>query len=266
MVGTARRRPSDPSKLWLPAVGAAAVIGGGMLLGAERVMWALRLLHGGVDYHPDASHSLLLGGRESVMCARNTGIYCGALLTALWAWGAGRGRAERFPPLRVGLALAALFGLMAADGLNSLAAAADYPPAYAPHNLLRLATGLGAGTAAAALFLPVLNGVLWRGPQRVPLVPSLRSLGGLLGVQAALFLLLAAGVGALALPLAGLTTASSLALFGAVNLLAGLLLLRRENRCGSLVELARPAGVAIGVALAQLAGLSWVVRGLVFGS
>lgn len=239
------------------------LVAGIALLGADRAVGALRLLHGGVDYHPDASHSLLLGGSESVMCARNTGIYCGVLLTALWAWTSGRGTACRFPPRRVMLALGALAGIMAVDGLNSLLADMGYWSAYEPSNLLRLATGLGAGVAAGAVFVPVLNGLLWTAPRGEPFVPSLRALLALLAWQAAFYAPVAVGIGALALPLALATTGASLALFGGVNLLALLIVLRRENAYRRVREAIPLVGVAVGLALLELAGLAWLVRGVI---
>jgi uncharacterized membrane protein len=223
----------------------------------------LRLLHSGVDYHKDTSHSFFLAGAQSVMCARNSGIYAGALLFVVWAWVSGLGRAQGFPPLRVGLALALFVGVMAADGFNSLAAELGYPTPYAPATALRLGTGLLAGVAVAAYFLPVLNGLLWRASDERPVLPGYRSLPLALLMPSALWLGVVLRVDALALPVALLTTVATLGLFGGVNLLFLILVLRKDRQFGRAGELLRPGAAALALASAQLALLAWVVRAVV---
>ena len=256
----ARRRTYFPTWALYAAAGGVLVSVLGGLGGAGPVIHALRLLHSGVDYHEDASHSFFLAGAQSIICARNTGIYCGAFLTVLWAWAAGRGRAQGLPPLRVGLVLALLFGTMVADGFNSLAADLGYPSPYAPTTALRLGTGLLAGTAAGVYFLPVLNGLLWREPDERPVVPGYGALGRLLLPQLALWLAVMLGLDTLALPVALLTTAASLALLGGINLIFIVILLKLDNRVARLGQLLRPGTAALAVALVQLGLLAWLVR------
>ncbi len=232
---------------------------------AGSVIGFLRALHSGVDYHPDSTHHLFLGGHQSIICARNTGIYVGALLTWFWAWGSGRGRARRFPPFRVAAVLALLVGVMAADGLNSLVADMGYQPAYRPHNLLRLATGLGAGTAVAAYLLPVVSSVLWQGAPEEPMLPSLRALWALLGLQAVLWLTVALQVALFTLPLALLTTLASLILFGAINLLVIVVLRGWDNTFRTVRQVVRPGGAAVALALIEMAALALLVPRLMQG-
>ncbi len=226
---------------------------------AGPVIGFLRALHSGVDYHSDSTHHLFLGGHQSIICARNTGIYVGALLTWFWAWGSGKGRACRFPPFRVAAVLALLVGVMAADGLNSLVADMGYQPAYSPHNLLRLATGLGAGTAVAAYLLPVVSSVLWCSAPEEPILPSIRALLALLGLQAALWVIVALRVALFALPLALLTTLASLVLFGAINLLVIVVLRGWDNTFDTVRQIMQPGGAAVALALVEMAALALVI-------
>ncbi len=221
-----------------------------------QIIGALRLLQSGIDVHPDTTHSFFLDGHQSVVCARNTGLYCGAFLTVAWAWVSGRGRGDGFPPLRVGLALALMVGVMVADGLDSFVADLGYTPAYEPNNLVRLATGLLAGAAVAAYVLPAINSLLWRRPDPRPLLPGYRALAVLLACLAPLWGVVALGLGPAALPVAVLTTASALWLLATANLTFAVLLCRWDNRFEDPASLARPGTVAVAVALLELAGMA----------
>ncbi len=240
--------------------GLLAIVTGAAVFGTERAMDAMRLLHAGVDYHPDSTHSFFLGYEQSVQCARNSGIYIGAFLTLPWAWLTGRGRASGFPPIRLGLVLALCFGLMVVDGINSLVADLGFPAAYPPSTALRLGTGLLAGTAAGWYFLPVVNGLLWRQTDERPVIRGALWLVALLGIECGLLLAILLDVAWLAVPVAALTSVASVTLFGSVNLLLLVLILRSDNRYGSVRELVRPAVVAACAALVQLGLLAVLVR------
>lgn len=244
----------------------AAAVGIALFLAASAsapvagpVIDALRWAHSGVDYHPDASHSFFLAGRQSVQCARNTGLYTGALLLLASAWATGRGRTTRFPSRPVALALALGFGVMVLDGLNAVLGDLGYPTPYRPTIWGRLGTGLLAGVAVAAAALPVANGILWRAPDRRPIVPGLRALGAALLAPLLLWIGVVLRVDTLALPVALLTTAATLVLFGGVNLLVLVLARRAENRYAAAPEIARPFGAGVALAVAQVGLLAWLV-------
>jgi hypothetical protein len=105
----------------------------------------------------------------------------------------------------------------------------------------------------------VLNGLLWRDSDTRCVLPDLWVLPPLLAAPAALWLVVILGLDALALPVALLTAAASLLLFGGVNLLFLVLLLRLDNRFRRARELLRPGAVAASVAVVQLALLAWAV-------
>lgn len=250
----------------VPVISTAVLFAGLALLatvavfGSDYAMDVMRLLHAGVDYHPDPSHSFFLGGERSVQCARNTGIYLGAFLTLPWAWVTGRGRATGFPPMRLGMVLALCFGIMVADGVNSLVADLGYRAAYPPNTGLRLGTGLLAGTAAGWYFLPVLNGVLWQQVDERPVNRGVFWMVALWAIELGIWLAVIIEVDWLVVPMAALTSAASLTLFGSVNLLLLILLLRSENRYERVQDLVRLISVAICAATMQLGLLAVLVR------
>lgn len=232
----------------------------GMAVDPGGAVWAMRMLHSGVDYHPDSTHSLMLDGYRSVICARNTGIYVGALFSVAWLWVSGRGRMAGFPPLRVTLLLALGFAAMAFDGWNSLMLDLGRWHPYTPNNELRLATGLLAGTAVGPFLVPVLGTLLWREMYAAPSVASLRQLGALLVPSALLWAGAASGLGVLALPVAVLTTAASIVLFGAVNLIVVLSLAGYEPAANDLRPAARLLLAATVLTLAELGALAFLVQ------
>lgn len=266
MGAAAARVPAGlrPDYRWRRAAYLLAALLGVTLLGLAadpgRAIAAMRLLHSGVDYHPDNTHSLMLGGYQSVQCARNTGIYVGALLSVAWLWTAGRGRMSGFPPRAVTVLLALGFAAMALDGTNSLMLDLGRWHPYTPNNGLRLATGLLAGSAVGPFLVPTLGTLLWREMYPAPSVASLRQLGAMLLPAAALWAAAAAGWSWLALPVAVLTTAASLVLFGAVNLVVLLPLARYEPRTNDLRPALPLLLAAVLLTLAELAGMALLVR------
>jgi uncharacterized membrane protein len=141
--------------VYLVALGALLFAPGGTFL--ER----LRALDGGICAQA-GSHSFYPAGQQLPLCARNTGIYLGFTSTTLALLASRRIRADSFPSAPIMLVLGGAVALMGMDGVNSLLLDLRLPHLYQPHNLLRLASGLGTGVAMAAFLIPVANGLLWR--------------------------------------------------------------------------------------------------------
>src|SRR3989442_3292909 len=97
------------------------------------------------------SHSFYPGGERLPLCARNTGIYLGFIVTLLTLYATGRGRAQRLPPWPIVAVLASGVGILIIDGFNSFLLDLGLPHLYHPHNVIRLATGLITGIALATL-------------------------------------------------------------------------------------------------------------------
>jgi uncharacterized membrane protein len=121
----------------------------------------LRALDGGICAQA-GSHSFFPAGQQLPLCARNTGIYLGFASATTVLLASRRLRADSFPSAPIMLVLGGAVALMGVDGVNSLLLDLRLPHLYQPHNLLRLATGLGTGVAMAAFLIPVANGLLWR--------------------------------------------------------------------------------------------------------
>lgn len=115
--------------------------------------------------HQLPERCLRYGGRPLPLCARCTGTFLGVVIALFTLWAIGQGRRSRLPPWRVGLVLAALTGLWAVDGLNSVAALVSGSPIlYPPRNSLRLITGMGCGLTIGVVLHSICNSAVWRQP------------------------------------------------------------------------------------------------------
>ncbi len=177
----------------------------------------LRALDGGICAQVP-SHSFFPGGQQLPLCSRNTGIYLGFALTFLVLLGSGRLRASRLPGWGALTALALAVLAMAVDGFNSMFLDLHLPHLYQPHNLLRLATGLGTGTAMAAVLIPAANALIWRVDDKRKSFASLRALAWMLPVLALGFLAVGSQSVWLLYPIAILSSAGLVTALSLVNL------------------------------------------------
>lgn len=245
--------------VYLAALAALIFAPGGTLL--ER----LRALDSGVCAQLP-SHSFFPAGQQLPLCARNTGIYMGFATTVGVLWLTGRLRAARLPALPVALALGGAVALMGLDGFNSLFLDLRLPHLYQPHNLLRLATGLGTGTAMAAFLIPIANGLLWRGDDARP---SFNGFGHLL-VMAPVLLIVFIGVGSqmgwLLYPLALISSAGLVTALTLVNLVMGLAASGHIARYDKVRQIIPAAAIAVALAIVELVALSafktWALHAL----
>ncbi|HEY5468807.1 MAG TPA: DUF2085 domain-containing protein [Coriobacteriia bacterium] len=109
--------------------------------------------------HQLADRSFTAGGVQLPVCARDTGIYIGFVVSLAVIALVDRGRRHQdMPPAWIlGIGVAAL-AFMAWDGLTS------YMGLRETTNLLRLASGLGAGFALPLVMVPTVNSGLWVRP------------------------------------------------------------------------------------------------------
>jgi uncharacterized membrane protein len=107
--------------------------------------------------HQLPERSFFGGGVQVPVCARDTGIYFGVLLSLAIVSAVHRGSRPRDLPNRAGwLAIALMIGAMALDG------GTEYAGLRGTTNEIRLITGLLAGFAIGAILTPMLNDELWR--------------------------------------------------------------------------------------------------------
>lgn len=120
--------------------------------------------------HQLPERSFFGGGVQVPVCARDTGIYFGFVISLAVIAAVHRGsRPRSFPALSGWVAIGLMIGAMGIDGVSS------YAGWRTTTNDLRLITGLLAGFAIAALLAPMLNDELWRtGSQERVLAPAWR--------------------------------------------------------------------------------------------
>lgn len=147
----------------------------------------LRALDGGICAQA-SGHSFFVAGEQLPLCSRNTGIYLGFTCAFLVLLATGRVRSAGFPGRWVMLVLGIAVLFMAEDGFNSLFLDLGLPHFYQPHNLLRLFSGLGAGTAMCAFIVPVANTLIWRDEDHRSSFRSLRDLSLMIPVLLLAFL------------------------------------------------------------------------------
>jgi uncharacterized membrane protein len=173
------------------------------------------------------SHSFLFAGQPLPVDARMTGIYLGAASALLWYLLICRARCSGGFPRGTWLGLALGIGVMAVDGLNSLAADLAIATPYASTSLTRVVTGLLSGVAIGAVLSHLATISLahrprggWPSSSPFMLVPPL-------AFGATLCALAASGLPTLVLPLTCLIVASALAALWAMTSVVVALALRR---------------------------------------
>jgi uncharacterized membrane protein len=203
------------------------------------------------------AHTVDMAGLRLPLCARNTGIYGGFLISTLYLLALGRGRAAKLPPWPILITLLAFIAIMAVDGFNSLLVDMFMPHLYTPRNDLRTLTGIGMGVAMAVLLFLILNLSLRSQPnteQRV--IGTWLELGGALLVN---FLVLAAMYGNVAIMFWPIAISAWLGITGvlyAINVLLAALFMGYEGKIARVAQLAKPATVALIFTLFELGALS----------
>lgn len=174
-------------------------------------------------------HLLPFGGRVLPLCARDSGLYLGALLGIGYLVARGRWLAVGRPPRWFWTVFFVILGAFAVDVANSVGADWFQSGAYPPHNLLRTITGIALGTFLSVPLLWAINlSFSGRRPDR-PLLTQ--------GLDVALLFLLAAlgtvalwsGLPMLYVPMAALSFLGMLLLLVAANFLWLLAILRGKG-------------------------------------
>ncbi|MCE5190955.1 MAG: DUF2085 domain-containing protein [Actinomycetia bacterium] len=197
--------------------------------------------------HQLPERSLFADGLQLPVCARDTGIYAGFVLSLIVISLIERGRrpSELSRPwlLLVG---AVFFGAMVADGVTSYAGWRETT------NDLRLVTGLLAGYAMTLLVVPILNGQMWTTVSRRRLLDGWRGLVWVASVPIAFALL------RWVLPMTGvlypaLLTVAIAATYAAVNMTFVTLVPSLEHKMKSLVPPRVQVGLSLALTVAELA-------------
>lgn len=249
-------RPDGPPEWVIIGLGAAYVVALAALafLPGATLLDRLRALDGGICAQLP-SHSFFPGGQQLPLCSRNTGIYTGFASATVVLWATGRIRSAQLPGKWVSLVLGLCVCILAIDGFNSLFLDLGLPHLYQPHNLLRLATGLGTGTAMAAFLIPVANTLIWKREDERPSFASPRQLAIMLPVLLLAFLAIGRQIDFMLYPVAIFSSAGLVLALTLVNIVLALGVGNRAGRIATWRRLLPIFTVAVVVAVIELLAL-----------
>jgi len=203
-----------------------------------------------------SEHSFHLAGRQLPLCARCTGTFLGAF------WGflglMAKGRASRFPPVKVLVLLVGFIVLLGIDGLNSYLSLISLPHLYGPHNTLRLITGTLYGLSLSALIFPVFNFTLWKEPKPTEALSGFKELSFLLWGALFIVLIVEAQIDALLYPLALASALGVLVIFTLVNTLLVLVVSGREGQAITWRDALLPLALGLGATLLEIGAIDLV--------
>ena len=212
-------------------------------------------LHGLCAQTP--THTFAIGGQPLPFDARMTGIYSGFAVACGWLVWRRRLASAALPSWPVGALLLAFITAMGVDGMNSLLLDLGLPHPYAPHNLLRLGTGVLAGVTLAAVLAYLVAGTLWRSPlEHEAAVGGWGDVAGMVGCG----LLVAGGIvvapgWAYGLVVTGLLV-SAVIVVSTVALVALVMARRQEGRFSTFADLQRPGVTALVLGVLVMATIS----------
>ncbi len=202
-------------------------------------------------------HNVELGGMQLPLCARNTGIYSSFLLTCIYLAALGRSRAAKLPSIPITITLVLLIMIMAVDGFNSMLRDMFLPNLYMPRNDLRTLTGIGMGTALGVLLWLVINISLRRNPDtETRIIGSWLELGGILAINMVVLIAIYSNIAIMFWPIAIIAWLGIVGILFLVNLLIIALVMRYEGNVLRIIQLARPATIALVFTLLELASMS----------
>ena len=193
--------------------------------------------------HRIPERSFFIANTQLPLCARDTGMFSGALLGILSFAVVQRKRAALFPRPPHVFALAAFFLLWAFDGFNSyMLLLQGRMFIYMPQNWLRLVTGAFMGVTLSSFVAPLFNSAVWQPSQTAgePSITSWQDIGRLALIATGIILIVLWQPDFLYGPIAIISTLGVLTLLMVVNALLVLLLMKREGRIERWSQLALP--------------------------
>lgn len=201
--------------------------------------------------------------------ARMFGMFAGFLLTVLYSFLIGRGKAALMPNTLILFIYISFIVIMGFDGINATVkdlhtAGLPIPYLYEPRLDFRFASGWLCGIAMAGIVLPVVNYCLWRDAAPRALFDRFREMLPLLGIGAVILALFTTGSGLFYYPLAVLAPVGILVTLGSLNVVLVLTLGRRERVAANWREALNPLTLALLLSLLELGVLS-LVRYAAFG-
>jgi uncharacterized membrane protein len=201
---------------WLPAVVLLVLT---ILAMSAPPAWLAPLdTFGNAVCHRIAERSFFAAGQQLPVCARDTGMFMGALLGLVFLGIVLPDRRGLYPAQPFFALFVALFAFWAVDGFNSYMLLLRREVfIYPPNNTLRLITGALMGISLSAFVAALFNQAVWRNPVDRASVDRWPVFAGLLGVAAILVLVVVLRTDAMYGALALLSALGILALLTVVN-------------------------------------------------
>ena len=209
--------------------------------------------------HRMASHTYHMGERPMPLCARDTGMHLGILISLLFhlKWGKQAG----FPARKIQIVLGIFFLAFAIDGINSTLPMLNFiiiEQWYQPLNGLRLATGAGLGIAMGSVLMPVINESLWTEVNQESALSTWRRFGQIVLVTAIATFTVTTEIPALLYPLAILTAADVLIILTLIFTIVWVMLAKKDNQFHSWKDVSWWLLAGFGTALALIAVMDFL--------
>lgn len=198
--------------------------------------------------HQLPERSFFGGGIQVPVCARDTGIYIGFVVSFLVIALVHKGERPRgFPRWHVWAFMGGLLLAMAWDGVSSYAALRQTT------NAIRLFTGLGVGYSAAAIVFAMLQDELWVTPTGTRVLDPAWRFGVWIASIAACFALVWWAGPFIGVVYPVLVAGCIVATLTAINLAIVAMFPAFDRRAVSLSDLVVPVAIAVAVAFAEIA-------------
>jgi len=203
--------------------------------------------------HQLPERSFFGGGLQVPVCARDTGIYVGFVLSlaviALLDRGRRRSELPSWPVLVLG---GAMVLIMVWDGVTS------YTGLRTTTNDIRLITGLLTGWALPLLVAPLVNSQLWTLNSGERVLSGWRDVAGWLVPLPVAFVLVRSVFPRLGVAYPVIVAVCIIATFVSVNLIIATLVPRLERRATSLISAWPALLVGLALTVAEVGGTAWL--------
>lgn len=202
--------------------------------------------------HQLYQRSLDYGQTVLPICARDTGIYIGFLVSFIFLTVINRKHEHGFPPVYVWIYGALAIISMAVDGLTS------YSGLRTTTNEIRLLTGLLAGSTLPFILVPVFNYQVWRKSSGDRIVKTFLQFAIFLAMIALIFLGFQLRPAFLSFPASFLSIAAILLVFVYINTILVTIIPIWTQRVDTWRDLIVPVAIAVVLSVIELAASYWL--------
>jgi uncharacterized membrane protein len=202
--------------------------------------------------HRIDERSFHIGETQFPMCARDSGMFLGALLALAYQLVIGK-KNGKFPPKGIMVVLAIFLLAFAVDGTNSfIQLLLKDGPLYQTTNFTRLITGTGVGLGIGLVLYPLFNQTVWVFYERNPVIDSWKKFGILISMAIILDLAVLSSWNWLLAPLALLSALSVYLILAILYTTLVILVTKQDNKFLNYSQLKLPFLMGLVIALGQI--------------